>query len=234
MKKLEKVHNQRFVSKGCKVVLEWFVLCLGIFFCIFLGFTIGCVSPPPSIPGIDQIDDRKNIDRIFYIVAFVVVLVLLVCLWEMYLVGDWDVNDGRERLAQAGVSVFGVCTGLFVLVMVLRSDHGVRLDHHTTAPTTYSFYTAFLTGVWCIGWALWMRHCKHNAEASIKPEECGVNIPWNATGLAQRFALMINTYSFAGFSFAPSIPWTTAPSSISPVPFFVPVAEWYSNYVSVA
>jgi cytochrome bd-type quinol oxidase subunit 2 len=201
-----------------------------MFFCILLGFTIACVS---SDTGIDQI----GIDEIFYIVAFVSVLLLLQILQYLrneYPNDESDVNNGRERLAQVGVSVFVVCTGLFVLVMVLRSDHGVRLDHHTTAPTNYSFYTVFLTGVWCIGWALWMRHCNHNAEASVKPEECGVNIPGNATGLAQVIALMINTYSFAGFSFAPSIPWTTAPSSISPVPIFVPVSEWYSNYVSVA
>jgi hypothetical protein len=292
LEKLEKAHNQRFISKGCTAVLEWFVLCLGLFFFIFLGFTIACV----------KIHRDTGIDQTFYIVAFVAVLLLLISLWNEYLkAGEWDTNNGRERLAQAGVSIFVVCTGLFVLVMVLRPDnvmvlqldqlylflylavgfgaciwllgglmvevyhvvrreqlaqagvavfvvtglfvlftvlrsnHGIRLDHHTTAPIAYWFYTVFFSGVWCIGWALWMRHCKHNAEASIKPEECGINIPGNAKGLAQVLSLVINTYSFAGFSFAPSIPWTTAPSSISPVPIlWYPVIQWYSNYVSAA
>jgi cytochrome bd-type quinol oxidase subunit 2 len=203
----------------------WFAWFLAAFFIILLGFTIACVKTHKD----------TGIDEAFCIAAFVVVLLLLGVLWQMYRWDQLNDSNGRGRLAQAGVSVFVVCTGLFVLVMVLRSDHSVRLDQHTTTtPVAYLFYTVFLTGVWCIGWALWMRHCKHNAEASIKPEECGVNVPWNVTGLAQVFALMVNTYSFAGFTFAPSIPWTTAPSSISPVPIFVLVTEWYSNYVSVA
>jgi hypothetical protein len=144
-------------------------------------------------------------------------------------------REGNKRLAQVGISILGVCTGLFVLVMVLRSRHGVRLDQDRPdreALIPYMLYTVYFSGVWCIGWVLWMHHCKHNAEASIKPEECGVNIPCNATGLAQVLVLMINTYSFVGFSFAPSIHWTTTQSSVSPVSIFVPVMQWYSNYVS--
>jgi hypothetical protein len=229
-----KAHNQRFVSTGCLMVLEWFALFLAVFFIMLLGFTIACVKTHKD----------TGIDEAFYIAAFVVVLLLLVSLWMLYRLDElWQVygsngkerlGNGKERLAQAGVSVFGVCTGLFVLVMVLRSDHGIRLDQHTTAPIAYSFYAVFLSAVWCIGWALWRRHCSSNAEAiRIKDEECGDNIPLNATGLTQAFSLLFNTYSFAGFSFAPSIPWTNSSSSISFAPAFTPVTQWYSNYVSV-
>jgi hypothetical protein len=101
-------------------------------------------------------------------------------------------------------------------------------------PIAYSFYAVFLSGVWCIGWVLWRRHCNSNAEAiHIKDEECGDSIPFNSTGLMQASSLLFSTYSFAGFSFAPSIPWTTAPSSISCAPILAPVTQWYSNYVSV-
>jgi cytochrome bd-type quinol oxidase subunit 2 len=238
IRELEKAHNQRLASRDCVVWGGLYVFCcLFVFFCVFLGFTIACVTTHKD----------TGIDKAFYITAFIVVLLLLCTLYMMHRcsrhgcrniidsIGDAEhEQQGRKRLLQAGVSVFVVCTGLFVLIMVLRSDHSVRLDHHITTPIAYLFYTVFFTGVWCIGWALWMRHCKHNAEASIKPEECGVNIPWNATGLAQVFALMINTYSFAGFTFAPSIPWTTTPSSISPVRILMPVMQWYSSYVSAA
>jgi hypothetical protein len=253
LRELKKAHNQRFVSKGCKVVLLWFVYFLAAFQYLLLGFTIACVTTHKD----------TGIDEAFYIAAFVVVLLLLGVLWQLYRgegylseewlsvraltklpdgdnIGEvlfrnhWDVNEGRERLAQAGVSVFGVCTGLFVLLMVLRSDHGIRLDQHTTAPIAYSFYAVFLSGVWCIGWALWRRHCSSNTEAiRIKDEECGDNIPFNATGLTHTFSLLFSTYSFAGFSFAPSIPWTTASSSISFAPILAPVTQWYLNYVSV-
>jgi hypothetical protein len=210
------------------MVLVWFAFFFAVFFIMLLGFTIACVKTHKD----------TGIDETFYKVAFFVVLLLLGVLWQIYRGHDWDVSDGRERLPQAGVSVFGVCTGLFVLVMVLRSDHGIRLDQHSTAPRSiaiaYSFYAVFLSGVWCIGWALWRRHCSSNTEAiRIKDEECGDNIPFNATGLTQVFSLLFNTYSFAGFSFAPSIPWTTASSSISFAPILAPVTQWYSNYVSV-
>jgi hypothetical protein len=225
LRELEKAQNPRFVSEGCKMVLEWFAYFLAVFFIILLGFTIACVKTHKD----------TGIDEDFYIAAFVVVLLLLGVLWQKYLKKNvWDVNNGREQLALAGVFVFGVCTGLFVLVMVLRSDHGIRLDQHTTAPIANSLYAVFLTGVWCIGWALWRRHCSSNAEAiRIKDEECGDSIPFNVTGLTQVFSLLFNTYSFAGFSFAPSIPWTTASSSISFAPILAPVTQWYSNYVSV-
>jgi hypothetical protein len=178
LRELEKAQNARFVSKGCKLVLEWFAKFLTVFFIILLGFTIACVKTHKD----------TGIDEHFYIAAFVVVLLALGVLWQIYdwdyFYLGWDVYDRRERLAQAGISVFGVCTGLFVLMMVLRSNHGIRLDQHTTAPITYSFYAVFLTGVWCIGWALWRRHCSSNTEAiRIKDEECGDNIPFNITGL---------------------------------------------------
>jgi hypothetical protein len=220
LQELEKAQHQRFVSRGCKWVLSWLVLCLVGFFVVLLGFTIACVKTHKD----------TGIDEDFYITAFVVVLLLLGVLWWKYLKED----NGRERLVQAGVSIFGVCTGLFVLVMVLRSDHHIRLDQHTTAPIANSFYAVFLSGVWFIGWALWRRHCSSNAETiCIKDEECGDSIPFNVTGLTQAFSLLFNTYSFAGFSFAPSVPWTTASSSISFTPIFAPVTQWYSNYVSV-
>jgi hypothetical protein len=243
LRELQKAQNQLstsvrvfgFVSKGCKIVLEWFAFSLAVFFIIFLGFTIACVKTHKD----------TGIDEDFYIAAFVVVLLLVGVLWLTYLYwensyvtaiysGNNLSQPGRDRLAQAGISVFVVCTGLFVLVMVLRSDHGVRLDQHTTALIAYSFYVVFLSGVWCIGWALWSRHCSSNAEAiRIRQEECGDSIPFDVTGLLQVLSLLFSTYSFAGFSFAPSIPWTTASSSISFAPILAPVTQWYSNYVSV-
>jgi protein-S-isoprenylcysteine O-methyltransferase Ste14 len=232
LRELKKRRQNEFLSKGCKKVLEWFAVCFAVFFVILLGFTIACVKTHKD----------TGIDKDFYITAFAVVLYLLLILCG---IGDengsdvwgepnvWEANDGKERLAQAGVSVFGVCTGLFVVVMVLRSDHGVRLDQHTTAPIAYSFYMVFLSGVWCIGWALWRSHCSSNAEViRIKDEECGNSIPFNVTGLMQVPSLLFSTYSFAGFSFAPSIPWTNASSSISFAPILAPVTQWYSNYVS--
>jgi hypothetical protein len=228
--KLTKDKYKTFASKGCIMVFWWFALCLVVFFFVFLGFTIACVKTHKD----------TGIDEDFYIAAYVVVLLLLVGLYAMTKNETLDFEEenktsfpGVYRPAQAGVSAFLVCTGLFVLVMVLRSDHGVRLDQHTKAPIPYIFYVLYLSGVWGIGWALWRRHCKKNAEAiRIKGNECGESIPCNVTGLMQAFALMFHTYSFAGFSFAPSIPWTTAPLSINLAPLFTPVTQWYSNYVS--
>jgi hypothetical protein len=115
-------------------------------------------------------------------------------------------DEDRVRITQAVFSGLVVCISLFILVMTLRS-YGVRLDQHTTAPVAYSFYMVFLSGVWCIGWALWWRNCSIYVEAiHIKDEECGDSIPLNVTGLTQVASLLFNTYSFAGFSFAPSIP----------------------------
>jgi hypothetical protein len=124
LQELEKPQNSRFVSKGCKMVLAWFACFLAVFFIILLGFTIACVKTHKD----------TGIDEDFYITAFVVVLLLLgvlYCLHRHERRVYSDVDNGRERLAQTGVSVFGVCTGLFVLVIVLRSDHGIRLDHST-------------------------------------------------------------------------------------------------------
>jgi hypothetical protein len=222
-------NNSRLISWGCEFVLKWFILCLAVFFVVLLGFTIACVTTHKD----------TDIDKAFYITAFVVVLLLLVFLYIIYRQQEGgNVNDRWERLVQAGVSVFVVCTGLFVFVMVLGSNQesGVQLDQdqHTRALIAYFLYAAFLSGVWCIDWALWRRHCSSNAEAiRIKDEECGDSIPLNATGLTQVFSLVFNTFSFAGFSFAPSIPWTTASSSISFAPILAPVTQWYSNYVSV-
>jgi hypothetical protein len=221
LRELDKDKYKAFASKGCKDVFLWFALCFTVFFVVLMGFAIACVKT------------RKDtgIDEAFYVTAYVVVVVVL--LLVLYALGDTaEEENGRRRTVQAGVSVFLMCTGLFVLVMVLRSD-GVRLDLQTKASIPYTFYALYLSGVWGIGWALWRCHCNKNEEAiRIKGDECGERIPWNVTGVTQVFALVLNTYSFAGFSFAPSVPWTTASSSINLALLLAPVTQWYLNYVS--
>jgi hypothetical protein len=219
LRELHKDEYETFVSKGCKDVFWWFALCFAVFFVVLTGFTIACVKTHKD----------TGIDEAFYVTAYVVVVLLLLVLYALQ---DKEEESDRRRIIQAGVSVFLVCTGLFVLVMVLRSD-GVHLDQQTKASIPYTFYALYLSGVWGIGWALWRFNCNKNAEAiRIKADECGERIPWNVTGLTQIFALVFNTYSFAGFNFAPSVPWTTASSSINLAPLLAPVMQWYSNYVS--
>jgi hypothetical protein len=216
---LNKTQHQRFVSKGCTLILWWFVLCSAVFFVLFLGFTITC----------NRLHVDKGIDEAFYITAFVAVLLLLISflLTVEKNSENWDLED-VDKAQITGLLVFSVlvvCTGLFTLFMVLHVDTiaGEALGE-----------LLFLSGVWCIGWALWWCHCSIYVEAiHIKDEECGDSIPFNVTGLTQVASLLFNTYSFAGFSFAPSIPWTHASSSINFAPILAPVTQWYANYVSI-
>jgi hypothetical protein len=110
LRELDKGEYKTFVSEGCKAVFVWFANCFVVFFFVLMGFTIACVKTHKD----------TGIDEAFYVAAYVVVVVLLVLLGLC--AKNEDEESNRRRIYQAGVSVFLVCTGLFVLVMVLRSD----------------------------------------------------------------------------------------------------------------